>query len=322
MGAFSRLQSDVENIKTLPNQPTLEQGYTPSAIKALFDKAGVDIKAYLNDTLIGELESVVLGESGADKIGSGEIAGVAGNSVQQKLISLKNSIAEVVNSVIPDGYISADKFAADIAAFIQFGSLREQSYTAPGTYSFAPTRGGRYKITVIGAGGGGGISSGLTNGEGGKSGAACIGFLSLEAGVIYTLTVGDGGNGLSAHESTGALLSAATEGGESFFARDDEKLMRAPGGSPGGSLLFPLAVGGTVNLRSNGAAPSGVGTNAYGASVLVFRNGGSSILGQGGIAGYAAGIGAGGYGGDVSNPGSYLSGKKGGNGLVMIEYIS
>lgn len=53
--SLPKFNEDVNNIQTLPNQPTL----TPAQIKALFDKAGVDIKTYLNSTLTTEIDAKI-----------------------------------------------------------------------------------------------------------------------------------------------------------------------------------------------------------------------------------------------------------------------
>ena len=43
---------DVENVSGLSDLPNSEDGLTSEQLKAVFDKAGVDIKAYLNGTLV------------------------------------------------------------------------------------------------------------------------------------------------------------------------------------------------------------------------------------------------------------------------------
>lgn len=50
--AYTKLIADVENITPLPDVPPL----SATLLKQRFDKAGVDIKSYLNDTLLPELE--------------------------------------------------------------------------------------------------------------------------------------------------------------------------------------------------------------------------------------------------------------------------
>ena len=54
--AYTLFTADVENISGLSDLPNTEDGYTSAQLKAIFDKAGKDIKAYLNGTLIPELD--------------------------------------------------------------------------------------------------------------------------------------------------------------------------------------------------------------------------------------------------------------------------
>lgn len=56
--ALTKLTADVQNIHPLPNQPN-KGGMTAQQLKDLFDKAGVDIKAYLNNTLTAELDALL-----------------------------------------------------------------------------------------------------------------------------------------------------------------------------------------------------------------------------------------------------------------------
>ena len=51
--ALTKFNESVSNVQTLPDNPTL----TPAQLKALFDKAGIDIKAYINSTLTSEIDS-------------------------------------------------------------------------------------------------------------------------------------------------------------------------------------------------------------------------------------------------------------------------
>jgi hypothetical protein len=59
--AFTQLTANVANVAALDDQPTT----SAAATKAVFDKAGTDIKTFINDTLIAELEAT----AAAAKIG-------------------------------------------------------------------------------------------------------------------------------------------------------------------------------------------------------------------------------------------------------------
>lgn len=54
--AFEKLTTDVANISKLDNYPPDDSGMTPNKLKALFDKGSVDIKSYINNTLLPQLE--------------------------------------------------------------------------------------------------------------------------------------------------------------------------------------------------------------------------------------------------------------------------
>ena len=87
--AFTKFESDVENISALPDEPSREDGYTAQIIKSLFDKAAVDLKNYINNTLIPQLEA----QSASASVGSGEISGLdAQNNVFSQLTALKGML--------------------------------------------------------------------------------------------------------------------------------------------------------------------------------------------------------------------------------------
>lgn len=53
--AITLFNDDVENVSQLSDLPNAEQGLTAAQLKAVFDKAGVDIKKYINTSLVPEL---------------------------------------------------------------------------------------------------------------------------------------------------------------------------------------------------------------------------------------------------------------------------
>lgn len=55
--SYTLFNADVENVSHLSDLPNADEGLSSEQLKAVFDKAGVDIKAYLNGTLIPELNS-------------------------------------------------------------------------------------------------------------------------------------------------------------------------------------------------------------------------------------------------------------------------
>lgn len=55
--ALTKLTANVNNIQALSDRPNLTDGLTSAELKQRFDKAGADIKEYINDTLTSELDT-------------------------------------------------------------------------------------------------------------------------------------------------------------------------------------------------------------------------------------------------------------------------
>ena len=56
---LSKFTASVNNIQSLSDRPNTIDGLTSSELKERFDKAGTDIKEYLNDTLTEELDTAI-----------------------------------------------------------------------------------------------------------------------------------------------------------------------------------------------------------------------------------------------------------------------
>lgn len=56
---LTHLSANVNNIQGLSDRPNTADGITAQQLKELFDKAGADIKLFLNGTLIEETEAYV-----------------------------------------------------------------------------------------------------------------------------------------------------------------------------------------------------------------------------------------------------------------------
>lgn len=54
--AYTLMSTDVENVSNLSDLPNESDGLTAAELKAVFDQAGVDIKDFINNTLIPELD--------------------------------------------------------------------------------------------------------------------------------------------------------------------------------------------------------------------------------------------------------------------------
>lgn len=57
--ALTKLTANVNNIQSLSDRPNTIDGLTSSQLKELFDKAGADIKTFLNETLTEELDDII-----------------------------------------------------------------------------------------------------------------------------------------------------------------------------------------------------------------------------------------------------------------------
>ena len=57
--ALTKFTVNVNNIQALSDQPNTIDGLTSSELKERFDKAGADIKGYLNEVLTEELDDVI-----------------------------------------------------------------------------------------------------------------------------------------------------------------------------------------------------------------------------------------------------------------------
>lgn len=309
---FTRLEGELSHVSALPDTPTLENGYTPKALKETFDRAGKDIKEYINSILISELET-----DGANKIGSGDIETVEGVTVQDKLKNLAGQIQDISNASIPTGTLVPEKFIPSVATFLNEGSLRCEYYSEAGEYTFVPTRSGEYKITVQGAGGGGGTISNYNSSCGGGSGATAIGWVRLEKGTPYTVRVGRGGKSTTID---GTKFVSSPENGESSgFYLGDTELLFAEGGSVERNLArVPTARGGKILYTGDFPVMTG-----YGSGIAGYSFGARSYLSSATVTGsVAAGAGAGGYGAGYSISIGYQSpGTRGGDGAILIEWM-
>ena len=57
--AISLFNADVENVSALSDLPNADDGLTSAQLKAVFDKAGVDIKSYINTTLVPQINTAL-----------------------------------------------------------------------------------------------------------------------------------------------------------------------------------------------------------------------------------------------------------------------
>lgn len=90
--ALTTFDEDVENISALGDQPNDDDGLTAAELKALFDKAGVDLKNYINNILIPELNDAI--------------------SAAAQGIALQN----ISGNILSDGTVTSTKLSSDEGA--------------------------------------------------------------------------------------------------------------------------------------------------------------------------------------------------------------
>lgn len=106
--AFTRLTSDVENIQKLADRPQM----SAADLKKAFDTAVIDIKKYLVQTLIPEMENTTAaGNLGASAIGDGDPDTAEKRNVQAKLNYLYGELKNAQAGQILDRSITAEKIA-------------------------------------------------------------------------------------------------------------------------------------------------------------------------------------------------------------------
>lgn len=106
--AFTRLTTDVKNIQKLADRPQLSAGQ----LKAAFDTAVTDIKAYLAEVLAPELEAnTAAGSVGATYVGDGDPNPEAQRNVQAKLNFLYSELKSAQSGQILDRSLEAVKLA-------------------------------------------------------------------------------------------------------------------------------------------------------------------------------------------------------------------
>lgn len=284
--AFTKFDVNVENITVLPDEPSQEDGYTAAKIKSLFDKASVDLKNYINNTLVPQLEAA----EASSRIGSESISGLsAEQNVFSQISALKALIDEIKEGGVNDGSITPDKLDSETQKFISSFKSQCIVYKVPGSYAFTAPGNGIYKVTVMGGGAAGSHSGG------GMSGAYGVKWFTLTKGQSLSVTVGAGGKLLDECGGDSAFGEMIAQGGMAY--QDDYTTLSA---CTNADIGIDGVISVTESLSDNPARQCG----------------GDSPLGRGSkLPTHLAGIGAGGFG----DTGLY---SNGGNGMVIIEYTN
>ena len=103
--AFTKFEKDMAIISALDDEPNDVGGLTAAELKAKFDEGGQAIKQYLNDTLTPEAENQ---------------------------FATKDDVQGIVLGQIPDGSITADKLAPDLAGAIDWAITAQIQVTYNG----------------------------------------------------------------------------------------------------------------------------------------------------------------------------------------------
>lgn len=118
--AFTKLLRDLSYISKLDDEPNDVGGLSAAELKAEFDRAANEIKEYINETLIGELE----GPGGAGSIGIAAVAGLTGaDSVQAALRKLVEMMQEMTQGSVADGSIGTAKLANAAVTALKLADL-------------------------------------------------------------------------------------------------------------------------------------------------------------------------------------------------------
>jgi len=280
MAKFTPINEDLKFISALPDKPRLENGYTASLLKSIFDKASQIIKEHINSKLIPELESTALNESGGDRIGCTALGDeYIAETVRGILSELKgkcsaldkkieDSVKDVILGSIADGSITEEKLSEELAEKLTAAARTVMNclrFTTPGEHTFIPQKTGLYRISVQGAGGGGTLSTtsswGVTgnyNCLGGPAGAFAEVICELTAGEVFNITIGQGGEG--AGNSRFDMSMTYTDNDYYNNYEIDESYSNNPGGessfgNASGSIICP---GGDRSDQNNYPVISGI----------------------------------------------------------------
>lgn len=343
--SFSRMMEATDHVARLPDCPAASEGYSPQALKAVFDKGATLVKEFINQVLLQELEANGAGASAAERLGSAYVEGLAGITVHQQIRSLKEALdrveaqgEEAILGQIPDGSLGENKLDEALIALLYEKNKRtlcHKVYDKKGVYSFQAPAAGRYRIRGVGAGGAGnllcpqGSPTGSFDGMGGPSGAYAEVNLHLEKGAPVSISVGSGG--VPVGHSVGQILSEVEYEGD--------YVANARYSAPGEDTEIHFSNEKRLLIHGGSDDPWGAKVQIYGAweAAPITRRGRSyaeekkragadSALGQGGGDGVNAGMGGGGQGGRLywgedGDRRVLETPSAGSDGAVIIDYL-
>lgn len=121
--SLTKLTTDLENIQALSDKPNEIEGLTADELKAKFDKAGGDIKTYINDNLTAEVDAAL-----GLKVNTADI----NNTLTSTSTTVPLSAAQ--GKALQDG-----KLATSMAYVAGINVADLNNATTSGCYTFEPT---------------------------------------------------------------------------------------------------------------------------------------------------------------------------------------
>lgn len=104
---ITQFDGSMDYISQLPNEPNDTDGMSADELKAEFDRAGQEIKEYINNTLISELSAT----TGADEIGA-SIPGTAVATVAAAITYILQEMQSISQGGVADEAVTTAKIAA------------------------------------------------------------------------------------------------------------------------------------------------------------------------------------------------------------------
>jgi hypothetical protein len=111
MSTFTACAITVNTIQSLSDNPNTDDGLSSAQLKAKFDQVAVDIKAYINNSLIPDFVSVAQTMSGAKKIGLYTVSGLSAANVQD---AIQEIVTAGLGGLPADGSITDAKLGSDV----------------------------------------------------------------------------------------------------------------------------------------------------------------------------------------------------------------
>ena len=332
--ALTQYTEDTAIIAALADQPNDSDGLTAAQLKAKFDENAANIKTYINDTLLAELESITADSSGADQIGyAGDIPAVVNIKAALDLIysagsgsippddsitTAKIADANVTTAKIADEAVTTGKIAdaavttEKMAVALNFGANPRSTAVEVKTSQSWVVPAGVTEIDVWLVGGGSGGSTGNRGGVGGH--CAMHKGIAVTPEASLACVIGAGGAGGSSPSDGGysRITIAETPYTALGGSYDDG------GGSGGGGYTTGSSGGGNGGSGGSDGYSGGSSKGSRGDGILSTVNPYTGVLYAGGGGGHDDGKGGAGGGGDAGSetgqPGTANTGGGGGSG--------